>query len=458
MASSRKQSCAELVAGVAERLRSALVPGTRVLLGLSGGMDSVVLLDILCRLRGDPDFSLQAAYVNHGISPNAAQWGEFCERVCREKNLPFAAIKVDIGPYRHLGLEGAARQARYAALASQATRIAADTVMVAQHQGDQAETLLLQLLRGAGARGMGSMLPQRGMPHGRARLLRPLLGISREEIECYARESRLEWMEDESNSDVRLKRNFLRARVLPVLEEGFPGAGASLARSAAHFAEAGQLLDELADQDLERLALAGGLDISRLLALGDARARNALRRWGEQEGLAWPGNSRLKELLRQLAHSRPDARTNIRAGAWSYRAYRGSLYLEPVIRSHACCMVEWKGEAVLELPALGARVRFTPATGRGLSASMLQGQTVTLRSRQGGERLQPDCARPRRTLRNLFQEQGVPPWQRDRLPFVYCNDQLIAVPGIGEDCRWHARQGEPGWVISWDAAREPEPE
>ena len=449
MASSRKQSCAELVAGVADRLRSALVPGTRVLLGLSGGMDSVVLLDIFCRLRGDLNFALQVAYVNHGISPHASEWGAFCESLCRKRGLPLEIIEVDIASHRHLGLEGAARQARYEALAA----CAADVIVVAQHQDDQAETLLLQLMRGAGAKGLGGMLPERGMPGSKTRLLRPLLDIPREDIERYARESLLEWVEDESNADVRLKRNFLRARVLPALEEGFPGARAAIARSAANLAEASLLLDQLAGEDRQRLQADGGLSIAGLLALGDARARNVLRHWGEQQGLDWPGNSRLKELLRQLAGSRPDARTDVAVGAWSFRVYRGNLYLQPVVHSHMAGVTDWQGEAVLALPALGGQVRFMTANGQGISASMLEGQAVTLRSRQGGERLQPDCARPRRTLRNLFQEQGVPPWQRDRLPFVYCNDQLIAVPGIGEDCRWHARPGEPGWIINWEPDR-----
>jgi tRNA(Ile)-lysidine synthase len=410
-------------------------------------MDSVVLLDILCRLRMDLGFTLQAAYVDHGISPNAAAWGLFCDRLCRDKNLHFECIRVDIAPHRHLGLEGAARQVRYQALAG----CLADVVVVAQHQDDQAETLLLQLMRGAGAKGLSAMPQERDMQAaGKARLLRPLLDTSRDELEAYAREMELDWVDDESNSNVRLKRNFLRARVLPVLEEAFPGARAAIARSAANLADASQLLDDLARQDLQSVRFEDGLSIAKLLALGDARARNVLRHWAEQGGLIWPGASRLNELLRQLAKARPDARIDVSTGNRAFRAYRGMLYLGPEDHGVASCMQEWKGEMVLALPALGGQVRFMQATGRGISVAKLRGQSVTLRSREGGERLQPDCARPRRTLRNLFQEQGVPPWQRDRLPYLYCNDQLIAVAGIGTDCRWQAMQGEPGWVIDWE--------
>lgn len=434
---------------MAERLRPALAPGARVLLGLSGGMDSVVLLDVLSRIvkTGELSFELQAMYVNHGISPHAAEWGAFCERLCRNSNIAFQAIKVNLEPRRHLGLEGAAREARYEALAT----AGAEFVVVAQHQDDQAETLLLQLMRGAGARGLAAMPAERGLPGTKSRLLRPLLGVSRHAIEAYAREQKLEWVEDESNDDVSLKRNFLRARVLPALEEGFPGARASIALSAANLAEASALLDELADEDLERLVVDQGLDIARLLALGEARARNALRRWCESEDLDWPGSARLSELLRQLAILRPDAGMEVSVGERAFRAYRGVLHISGPAIAGSACMQLWDGEPLLPVPVLAGRMHFTAALGQGISAALLQGRKVTLRSRRGGETLQPDCARPRRTLKNLFQESGVPPWQRDGLPFVYCDEELIAVPGLGEDCRWRARPGEPGWLIRWES-------
>lgn len=446
MANSGKPSCAELTAAVAGRLRPALPPDSRILLGLSGGMDSVVLLDILCRIKAELRFELQAMYVNHGISPHAAEWGRFCERLCSEKQVPIRIASVDLHPYRHLGVEGAARQARYEALAAAASGF----IVVAQHQDDQAETVLLQLMRGAGTRGLAGMPAERGIAGTNARLLRPLLGVSRSDIEACAREQGLRWVEDESNADVSLKRNFLRARVLPALEEAFPGARASIAMSAANLAEASALLDELADQDLQLLAADEGLRIAGLLALGDARARNALRRWCENEGLDWPGSAALGELLRQLAALRPDARIQLSAGDRSFRVYRGVLHIAQPPMSGPACLQPWSGEPMLPVAALHGRMHFTAAQGAGIAASLLEGRSVTLRSRRGGERLQPDAARPRRTLKNLFQEHGVPVWKRDGVPLVYCDDELIAVPGIGEDCRWRAGAGEPGWVIRWE--------
>jgi tRNA(Ile)-lysidine synthase len=431
---------------VAEKLRSALPTGARVLLGLSGGMDSVVLLDILAGIAAELRFEFQALYVNHGISPNAAQWGVFCERICRDRNVPIQVVRVNIEAHRHLGLEGAARQARYEALAA----AGADFVVVAQHQDDQAETLLLQLMRGAGARGLAAMPAARGMRGTQARLLRPLLGVPRSLIEAYAHEQHLEWIEDESNADVSLKRNFLRARVLPALEEGFPGARAAIALSAANLGEASTLLDELADEDLQRLATDEGLDIAGLLSLGDARARNALRRWCESEELGWPGSARLAELLRQLAVLRPDAATDLPLGELAFRAYRGVLHIARPAPASVGCTQVWRGESVLPIPGLGGRMHFTAVEGRGISAALMQGRKVTLRSRRGGERLQLDSARPRRTLKNLFQERGIPPWHRDGLPFIYCDEELVAVPGLGEDCRWRAGPGERGWLMRWE--------
>ena len=301
MASSGKSNSVELIAAVAERLRSAVPPKARLILGLSGGMDSVALLDILAGLATELHFSLRAVHVNHGISPNAPQWAAFCESLCRSRQIPFVLQQVSLNYDAGLGLEGAARQARYEALARQAAACDADFIVLAHHRDDQAETLLLHLLRGAGPRGLAGMPASRSIQGARATLLRPLLDVPRGDIEAHARGTGLEWVEDESNHDTSLKRNFLRSRILPELDKAFPGASQAIVRSASNISEAGELLDVLAAEDIARIGSNDGLNAPSLLGLGEARARNVLRRWCEIHGAPWPGLAALKELLRQAS-------------------------------------------------------------------------------------------------------------------------------------------------------------
>ena len=262
-------------------LAPAIFPGAHLALGLSGGVDSVALLSILLELAPALKVSLRAVHVNHGISPNAARWAEFCTGLCAKSGVTLQLETVDIGPYRNLGLEGAARRVRFEVFA----RVDADFIVLAQHRDDQAETLLLRLLRGAGARGLAAMSPLKSLAGARSRLLRPLLGVSRAEIESYARLRGLEWVEDESNADTIRRRNFLRHHVFPLLERQFPAARATIARAAAHLAEARELLDEMARTDLERCSGPEGVDARDLLQLGDARAKNLLRYWCETRGI-----------------------------------------------------------------------------------------------------------------------------------------------------------------------------
>src|SRR5882762_3241102 len=218
MGSSRNSSSSDLPDRSAAVLAPAIFPGAHLALGLSGGVDSVALLSILLELARRLQFSLGAVHVNHGISPNAARWAGFCDELCAKVQIPLQQETVGIDSYRSLGLEGAARRARYEAFA----RVDADFIVLAQHRDDQAETLLLRLLRGAGLPGLAAMSPLRALTGTRARLLRPLLALSRAEIEAYARLRGLEWVEDESNVDTLRQRNFLRHEVFPLIERQFP--------------------------------------------------------------------------------------------------------------------------------------------------------------------------------------------------------------------------------------------
>ena len=432
---------------VAAAIAPAISPGAHLVLGLSGGLDSVALLCALAGLASSLRFSLRAVHVNHAISPNAGRWAEFCAELCARRGVPLEVAPVDIGPYRGLGLEGAARKARYEVFA----RVDADFVVLAQHRDDQAETLLLRLLRGSGLRGLAAMPPLRSLAGTRAKLLRPLLDVPRAEIAAYAQAHGLEWIEDESNADTVRRRNFLRHEILPALEKRSPAARAAVARAAANLGEARELLDALGQSDLESCADGDAVAIPALVRLGGARAKNVLRHWCDREGVEPLSAARLAELLRQLQESRVDAQASIAAEKWRFLRYRDRLYLRPAAPAPQRDMREvWNGENALPLLALGGVLRFKPEDGRGLSVARLRTERVTVRLRRGGERLRLDQGRPRRTLKNLFQERGVPPWRRDRLPLVYCGEKLVSVPGIGDACEFRAEPGEAGLIVAWE--------
>ncbi len=417
------------------------------MVGLSGGLDSVTLLAVLAGLAGPLGFSLRALHVDHGISPNAPQWARFCEELCAGLGVPVQVERARIGDTRALGLEGAARRARYAILA----REDADFVVLAHHRDDQAETLLLQLLRGAGPLGMAGMPALRALPGSRARVLRPLLGVARSEIEAWAREHGLAWIEDESNDDLELQRNFIRHRVLPLLEQRFPAARVTAARAAAHLAETESLLLALAQIDLEALGREREIELTGLRRLGPARAKNALRYLCQSRAIPLPSAAQADELHRQLIEAQDDRTVLVEIGGWQFRRFRGRLYIERARADVAAGFrEEWTGENALPLLALGGVLRFKPEEGRGVSVRKLHRAGVTVRLRRGGERFQPDARRPHRTLKNLLQENGIPWWRRGRWPLVYCGEELVSVPGIGDDCAWQADRSEPGVIISWE--------
>lgn len=438
---------------VAERLqthvKSLLLPlvqsGKTLLLAFSGGLDSRVLLELLELARRDLNFDLRAMHIHHGLSPNADDWASFCSATCVSLNVPLQIVHVQVPPNSGLGLEAAARNARYEAL----MRESADYILLAHHQDDQAETLLLQLMRGAGAKGLSGMAKR---DEGR-RLLRPLLDIPRTELVAFAQQRSLQWIEDESNHDVGYDRNYCRHQILPVLEQRFPAARHTLARSAAHIAEASQLLDELAEIDAAQYQKGQQLNLAGLASMSEPRARNLLRWWLSSNQQALPSSQRLQEMLRQLLSARTDAGVKIAVdsanGVW-LRRYRGFAYLEFNATTLPIAMV-WQGESELRLPD-NSRLVFEQKTGGGLAFERLGINKLRISHRIGGERFKPELAKPTRTLKHLLQEANMPPWQRERLPLIYCDDVLAVVPGVGVACSMQAGEQEPGLVIAWQQA------
>jgi tRNA(Ile)-lysidine synthase len=430
---------------VADAVRAHVRAGSRLAVGLSGGIDSVVLFDALAALAPVAGFRLEAIHVHHGLSPDADRWAAFCAELAARQAVPLRVERVRVDRASGLGIEGAARRARYEAFG----RSGADVVALAHHRDDQAETLLLQLVRGAGVAGLAAMPAwQPGAPA----LLRPLLGVGRGDIEAEARLRGLAWVEDASNDDTRHARNALRHRVLPVLRELNPAAAANLARSAAHLAEAHDVLRDLGRADLAACAAGQRLRVGPLLALGRARARNALRSRLLDEGVAPPPTRRLDALLTQLAAARGDGAVCVALDGIAARRYRGELWFVPpgTDAPPETFRAVWDGTPEWDVPALGGTLVLEEVAGEGLAAACVAGGGLEVRSRAGGERLRVEAGRPHRSLKNLFQESAVPPWERSRTPLVYCNGQLAVVPGLGMDPAFAAGPGAPGLRVRWE--------
>jgi len=407
MESSRKRPSADAAALAVERFLGSLdLRGKRVAVGLSGGVDSVVLLHVL----KNHDFRLSAIHVHHGLSPNADAWARFCRELCRRWKVPLAVRRVKVEK-RGKGLEAAAREARYRVFRGAGS----ECIALAHHLDDQAETVLMNLLRGAGPSGARGMRQQTRFD--KKILLRPLLDVPRGAIVAYARGHGLGWIEDESNADESLTRNFVRRRLAPVIETRFPRWRESLARAARHFS---------------------GMELD---------ARTLLREFLASQGLKAPSEAKLVEMLKQLTSS--GARTRIEHDGARIRVYRGKISVAPANPCPPFTALVWKGERRLPIPALGGELVFRRARGTGIDLDQLRRGEAVVRLRSGAERLKPDARRPRRTLKNLFQEAGVPPWERERLPLLYCGDNLVWVPGLGVDARYQAGPKVAGLVPEW---------
>ena len=321
MAASESSPSSRLLTALRACLEGRVGIDGHLCVGLSGGRDSVVLLHLLSRLGLDR--RLSAIHVHHGLSPHADAWADFCRSFCASLDVPLAVMKVRVEDDSPMGMEAAARQARYRAFAT----CGANWLLLAHHRNDQAETVLFNLVRGAGIVGAAGMPRERWL--GNLRLLRPLLDVPRADIEAYGIESNLAWVEDESNQDTGFSRNFLRHDVLPVLEGRFPAATACLAAAAAHFAEADTLLAELAESDWQACADGDRLCLAALRQLSVVRLKNLLRHRLRCLGWRMPAARRLDEFVRQLLAAGPGTRPQLLLPDGEMRVRRGYLHWIP---------------------------------------------------------------------------------------------------------------------------------
>jgi tRNA(Ile)-lysidine synthase len=426
---------------------NSLPAANRYCVAYSGGVDSHVLLHLLATHTGDLVGKLNAVHVDHQIQRQSGDWGLHCRAICKELGVAFECLQVDAKPHPGESPEAAARRARYQALADWLPQDA--VLLTAQHRDDQAETLLIQLFRGAGPRGLAAM-PKLTLL-GRGKMARPLLYCTRQAILDYACRHKLCWVEDPSNRDLRYDRNLLRHQVMPLLRQHWPGIDAVLARAASLQAEQVKLAQALAELDQRQcqpIEKSDQLNCDAVLALEPARQGNLLRHWLYNLGLPLPTHSVLEQLRDNVLQARGDATPCVRWSDAEVRRYQNRLYaMSPLPVHDAVARQMWDIRQPLSLPRAGGRLSAVACSGRGLRVD--QNSRLQIRFRQGGETLQPAGRREHHSLKKLFQEWQVPPWERARVPLIYCNGELVAIAGLCVCEGFQVNHGEPGYRIIW---------
>jgi len=411
---------------------------------LSGGVDSVVLLHLLHSLQKKHRFTLNATHVHHGLSKNADKWVKFCEKLCRDLSVPLDVHYVKLPQKKSLGIEGEARRLRYEKLLQSKS----DLIVLAHHADDQAETFLLQLIRGAGVKGLSSMAHFDVT----RKLWRPLLNASRIDIESYAKQQKLKWIEDESNLNTDFDRNFVRSKVLPILKNRFNHIIKVISRSSVHLAEAQNLLDDLAKLDLKSYLKSNNykhkLQVKSFNKLSLTRAKNVLRYWLEMNDQLMPSKDLLDELLRQVLTAKKDAALKIELSkSYEIRRYKDEIYLvhknKQTLKNYE---IVWNGELEILLPN-GSKLKFKKVKGKGISFDKMKNKKLIISNRKGGESFKPDLKRPTKKIKQMLQESDLPPWERENLPLIFVNEDLAFVPNFGVDIKYQTKLKEAGLEV-----------
>ncbi|HEX8403463.1 MAG TPA: tRNA lysidine(34) synthetase TilS [Duganella sp.] len=448
--------------------------GGRVAIALSGGLDSSALLHLAHAYAQARGVALYAFHIHHGLSDNADAWLAHCQQACAalgvtSPGVTFQARRVELVRKEKTGTEEAARKSRYAALGALCREHGVNLLFTAHHQDDQAETVLLQLLRGSGTAGLSGMDAANAAPELLANpdlvMVRPLLPASRKQLAAYVAEHGISYVNDESNDNPRFARNALRHKVMPALAEAFPGFQERFARSAQHAQSAQRLLTELAQQDLALCLDGDCIEIAKLRTLSTDRSYNLLRYWFGTRNLRMPSAAWLSEMLTQLLEARDGAQLLVTHPDCHVRRHRDRLHLTPKLADLEGTREDefdqepgtsfvWNGEAEMAFPAYGGVLYIDVVEeggGLGLDPQWLRAQALVIEFRKGGERLKPAHNRPTRGLKYHYQALGIPAWERGRLPLVRAGKQMLFAAGIGMDCN-QLGDGAGRIVLRWQAA------
>ena len=437
-------------------------PKTPLVIAYSGGVDSQVLLHALVKLKHAKSIPnpITVCHVNHGLSENAEKWQNFAKETCQKLKIPFVAHQVDIQPQAQQSLEALARDARYRVL--QSLYKEQTLIVTGHHRDDQAETFLLALKRGSGLKGLSAMSVE--TTQGKDIFIRPLLSVSRTDIVSYAKEHKLEWIEDESNIDIQFDRNFIRQKIMPLLSERWPSITQTINRSSSHCLEGQLLLDELAKDDLANCLLHEKcLSVSELTKLSVARFNNAVRYFLAQQHYLMPSTEQLSQVRYQLL-ANENRNPAIKVAKNYLRRYKDALYLTPDYED----VSQWQQRidcinqpslntsALIELPDGLGNIAFTNNQHLELTNSEQRiilptiKQKVTLSFCHNNPTCLPDYRNHSRSLKKILQELNISPWQRKRIPFLFYDDLLVAVIGYFVCKPFIPNENDPNISVTWD--------
>ncbi len=439
-----------------------------LIVAYSGGVDSQVLLHALMQLKQKKLIlnPITVCHVNHGLSSNALHWQEFVKQECDKLPINLVIKSVNIQAKAQQSLEALARDARYNVLKSLSDK--QSVVLTGHHSDDQTETFLLALKRGSGLKGLSAMAIESQL--GQHLLVRPMLNISRQEIICYAKEHELAWIEDESNTDTSFDRNFIRQTIMPLLRERWPGISKTINRSSSHCSAGQELLDELAEQDLEQAtnkdsiqgtASDTGLSISALKVLSPARFNNLIRYFLAQHDCLMPSTEQVNQLKLQL-QANEDKTPTVKVGKHYLRRFNDMLYLTVDFKD----ISGWQGEidlfkepSELVLPDLLGQLLFTHAAAKESTVQNdniltpfclpKEGQQVSIRFSHDNPKCLPEYRQHSRSVKKVLQELNIAPWQRKRIAFLYYDNELVSAIGYFVCQPFIAKDNQPSICVSW---------
>jgi tRNA(Ile)-lysidine synthase len=422
----------------------------QIVVALGGGADSQTILDLALRYRRDhPEFTFLAIHLDHFFHPDSPKWAQFLEDECARLGMPAIVEPLQVENATRHGKEAAGRVARYQRLAELTQSDA--VILLGQHLSDQSETFLLQLKRGSGPKGLSAMAEQAPF-HEQRRLCRPLLGHSKSEIYAYARARGVRWIEDDTNTDTQIDRNYLRHQIIPSLRQRWPQFEKVVARSARLCAEQQSLLDHLLHQDLKsRTSPEGRLTLAGFNQLGTIHQRALLRAWLQASGASMPSEAVLIQIVQQLA-AQADAQVHVRWGQQEVRRFQQSLVVLPQLAQVEGFEKPWDGGRDCALPDdLGV---LTNSPGDGDAVRITEGDSLRVRMARPGDKFRPQGRRTSRALTRVLKDMQVPPWERARWPVICSGETLVWVPGAGVNADYVA--ASPAYCLwpSWEKGRK----